>query len=561
MLKSSASPITTASSSSKEVMVGRRYRPNRLEKNYDVIIVGSGIGGLTTAACLSREGKKVLVLEQHYTAGGYTHSYSRNGYEWGVGVHYVGEMNLPNSVPKKLFDYITEERLKWSSMGDAYDRFYLGDRTVNLRAGKQNFRNAFVEVFPNEIKAIDSYIALLDKANLAMQVYAVGKIVPKFLTRCLMLFLPKWFNQTTYDVLSSLTNNEALIGALTGQWGNCGLPPKQSSFITHSVIANHYLNGGFYPVGGTSEIARTIIPVIQRGGGDVFTYADVKEILTRKNRVIGVRMTDGVEINADIVVSNAGVMNTFEKLLPEPAARRTGYYRYRQFVSRSTPHVGMYIGLKGTAESLALPNTNFWIFPDEYHDRNMERFKKDPDETYPFVYISFPSTKDSSFQARYPGRSTIEIVAPANYRSFVSWKDTVWGKRGEGYEALKDKIAAQLLGELYKKLPQLRGKVDYYEVSTPLSTTWFSRYTQGELYGVNHTPERFKQTWLRPATGLKGFYLTGQDALGAGVGGAMISGLLCALSILGFRGIPLGKRIFVDQVAAESQGQVRASAD
>jgi len=546
MSKNFATSTAASDLGSNDVRVGRRYRVSRLDTDYDAIVIGSGIGGLTTAACLSKEGKKVLVLEQHYTAGGYTHSYSRNGYEWGVGVHYIGEMNLPESLPRKLFDYVTDGKLEWSSMDDNYDRFYLGQREINLRAGKENFRKTFVDAFPEEEEAIDRYIGLLDKATIAMQMYAVSKIVPRFISSVLKLILPRWFNKTTYSVLSGLTKNEALIGAITGQWGDCGVPPKKSSFISHSVIANHYINGGFYPVGGASEIARKIIPIIQSGGGDVFTYADVKEIVIEKNRAVGVRMVDGTVIRAATIVSNAGLINTFEKLLPEASVKRSGYAKQRKRVDHSMPHIGLYIGLKGTTEELNLPNTNFWIYQDEHHDDNVARFLANPKGDYPLVYISFPSTKDPSYARRYPGTSTIEIVAPTSYEVFESWKDTAWGKRGEEYDALKEKIAAQLLEELYKKLPQLRGKIDYYEVSTPLSTNWFSRYGRGELYGLDHTPERFNQTWLRPKTQITGLYLTGQDALGCGVVGAMIGGLLCTLSIQGLKGAALAKRMCAD---------------
>ena len=96
-----------------------------------------------------------------------------------------------------------------------------------------------------------------------------------------------------------------------------------------------------------------------------------------------------------------------------------------------------------------------------------------------------------------------------------------------------------------QKLPHLRGKVDYLETSTPLSTAWFCRYERGELYGLDHTPERFDQPWLRPKTDVPGLYLTGQDVLTCGVVGAMIGGLMTSLSILGLRGAPLAKRIFV----------------
>ncbi|MCP3663600.1 MAG: NAD(P)-binding protein, partial [Gammaproteobacteria bacterium] len=100
--------------------IGKRYRAGRLESNYDVIIIGSGIGGLTSAACLSKMGKKVLVLEQHYTAGGFTHSYARNGYEWDVGVHYIGDVGSKNTVIRKMFDFISDNKLQWASMDENY---------------------------------------------------------------------------------------------------------------------------------------------------------------------------------------------------------------------------------------------------------------------------------------------------------------------------------------------------------------------------------------------------------------------------------------------------------
>ena len=108
------------------IRVGRRYRPQRLDGPYDAIIIGSGIGGLTSAASLSKMGKKVLVLEQHYTAGGFTHSYSRNGYEWDVGVHYIGDVGSRKSLSRRLYDFITDGQLQWAPMDDNFDRFFIG---------------------------------------------------------------------------------------------------------------------------------------------------------------------------------------------------------------------------------------------------------------------------------------------------------------------------------------------------------------------------------------------------------------------------------------------------
>lgn len=560
MTTSTPEKNTSAGLKPSTIRIGRRYRASRIDDDYDAIVIGSGIGGLTTAACLSKAGKKVLVLEQHYTAGGFTHSYARNGYEWDVGVHYIGDMGSPNTLARKLFDYITDGQLKWAPMDETYDRFYLGDKIVNLKAGKEQFRASLVEAFPEEEKAIDAYIRLLGKVSSGMQIYTMSKLAPTMTAplvgKAVSLALPRYFNQTTCEVLSGLTNNEALIGAITGQWGDCGVTPKQSSFLIHALIAKHYVHGGYYPVGGASEMANTIIPVIQQGGGDVFTYADVTNILVENGRACGVRMADGHEIRSELIISNAGVINTFETLLPEAAVRKSGYPRTRQTIQPSMSHIGLYIGFKGTAAELGLPKTNFWIYPDEHHDRNVERFLDNTDSEFPVVYISFPSAKDPSYLNRYPDTATVEIVAPTTYDMFAQWKDDTWGKRGEEYEQLKQVVTDRLLEKLYEKLPQLRGKVDYVEASTPLSTDWFCRYSRGEIYGLDHTPERFDQTWLRPKTRIPGLYLTGQDILTCGVVGAMIGGLVTTLSIQGVKGAGLAKRIFVDKAQQRVDTQI-----
>lgn len=519
--------------------IGRRYRPGRLDDNYDAIVIGSGMGGMTTAACLSKQGKKVLVLEQHYTAGGFTHAYARNGYEWDVGVHYIGEVGSQRSQMRQMFDFISDAQLQWAPMDKNYDRFFIAGERFDVIAGTQDFVAALKERFPQEHTAIDEYMRRLATVGRTVEALTMEKLLPPAASKLVSwgrgIFLPDNIERTTYDVLRSLTDNELLIAVLTGQWGDSGVPPQQSSFLIHGLIARHYLRGAYYPVGGASRIAETIIPVIQQSGGELFTYANVKEILIDRNRVSGVRMQDGTDIFAPVVVSNAGVFNTFEKLLPAETSQKFGYTQKLQQVEPSISHLGAYIGLKESAEQLGLPKTNFWIYPSTEHSHNLEAFRRDPETEFPAVYISFPSAKDPSWETRYPGTATIEIVAPAFFEHFAAWKDKPWGKRGDDYDALKLRLQERLLEHLYDKLPQLRGKIDYCELSTPLSTDFFCAYRSGEMYGLTHDPARFKQDWLRPKTRIPGLFLTGQDVLSCGVGSAMFAGFASALSVLGVR--------------------------
>jgi phytoene dehydrogenase-like protein len=530
------------------IRIGRRYRANRLAPAYDMLVVGSGIGGLTTAACLAKMGKKVCVLEQHYTAGGFTHSYDRNGYEWDVGVHYIGDMGSSRTMGRRLFDYITDGALQWAPMDDHFDRIFLGDEHFDLVAGKTAYRDALVDAFPQEEDAIDTYLSYMREVKSAVRFLTLKKVLPDRVAGVVDSLrsrrVPKYFNATTREVLESLTSNQKLIAVLTGQWGDNGLPPAQSSFIIHSMIAQHYMHGGYYPVGGASRMAETIIPVIRAAGGEVFTYASVEEIRVGERRVRGVRMADGNEIPAPVVISDAGVFNTFERLLDESVPGRDKYIERLGRVHASMSSLCLYIGLQHTAEELRLPKTNLWIYPSENYEAEIAAFENDPQAEFPLVYVSFPSAKDPSFTQRYPGRATIEIVAPGPHEWFERWADKPWGKRGDDYEALKERLSQRLLQKLYEKLPHLEGKVDYYELSTSLSTDYFCRYKHGEIYGIDHTPERFEQDWLKPKTEIPGLWLTGQDVLTCGVVGAMVGGLLTAIQLGGLQGTRLAKKMF-----------------
>jgi all-trans-retinol 13,14-reductase len=528
--------------------IGRRYRANRLTADYDALVIGSGIGGLTTAALLSDLGWKVCVLEQHYTAGGYTHSYARAGYEWDVGVHYIGDVGRRTRT-RRLFDFLSDGQLEWAAMDAEYDRFYIGDRVFCARAGKQEFRDNLVAQFPAEEAAIDRYMQLLAEAGVAASLLGLERLLKPW-QRALTAPYRKWktpahLYRNTYDVLRELTDDADLIATICGQWGDMGLPPRQSAFLVHAMIARHYLYGGFYPVGGSWRIADTIIPKIQQAGGEVFTYARVTEIAVKEGAVRGVTMDDGHRIDCACVVSSAGIDNTFNVLLPRDSVERAGYRADLEHVRPSLGHLGVYIGLQATAEQLGLPRTNFWIYPGNDYDAAVERFLQDPEAPFPVVYISFPSAKDPDYLNRHPGTATIEIVAPAPYEWFEKWRGSTWGKRGEDYEQFKAQLGERLMRHLYDKLPQLQGRVDYCEVSTPLSTEWFSGYRRGELYGLDHTPERLQQTWLGPRTRIAGLWLTGQDTLTCGVTGAMMAGLLTTTAMVGARRMsPLMKRIF-----------------
>lgn len=515
------------------------YKKNPgLANKYDTIIIGSGMGSLTTAAILAKEGKKVLVLERHYTAGGFTHIFKRKGFEWDVGIHYIGEVQKNTSVIKKLFDYISDAEIKWADMGEVYDKIVVGDKEYDFVKGVQNFKDKMVTYFPNEKKAIYEYVNLVFSAIKTSQKFYMDKAMPPLISKLFGGKMRKPFynfsDKTTYEVLASLTKNEELIKVLSGQYGDYGLPPKESSFVMHAAVARHYFAGGSFPIGGSSVIANSIDKVIEKTGGTILISAEVDEIIINNNKATGVKMKDGKSFFAENIVSGAGIMTTYHKLLPQKIIEKHQLKSQLQTVKRSVSHACLYIGLDGSPEELNLPKTNYWIYPDKIdHETAVNNYLNDLDAEFPVVYISFPSAKDPDWSNRYPGKSTIDIITLLPYNGFKNWDGTKWMKRGEAYEALKEKISQRLLEVLFKHIPQVKGNIEHYELSTPLTTQHFINYDEGEIYGLDHTPKRFRQRYLKPRTPVKNLFLTGQDVVTAGVAAALFSGVITASAMTG----------------------------
>ena len=555
--KKEPQPLVTDQEKRDQVLK-QSFSTEKIPENLDAIVIGSGIGGLTVGAVLSRAGKRILVLEQHDQAGGCCHTYIEKGFEFDVGIHYVGGMGEDKpSTSKILLDQISDCQIKWHRMSDNYDTVHIanlnGQKSFDIYSNPDRFVRFLTVYFPDEEQAIRKYLKMVKDVRLGVTMFGLVKLLPQWLIKVLswtrLIYYTKFYELselTLQEVLNDVTDNEVLKTVLAYNFGDYGTLPKDTSFVMHALLTDHFTHGAYYPVGGASEIAFHIIPVIERGGGRVLVRAPVTDIIfdddnTRVTGVIVKRGNQSVEIRAPLVISDAGLMNTYNKLLPREIQEKYQLGSDLKQIQNGVGALSLFVGLKGSHEELNVKvASNIWAFTDYDVNTSCTKYMNGTpedaeDKGVPLLFISFPSTKDPSWEERYPGKTTCVVITLAPFEWFKVWEEKKVLHRGKDYDSLKMVLGKRIWSQVLETYPQLEDKVEYFEVGTPLSNQFYIASSKGEIYGCDHNKERFSPittAMMRPDTPIPGLYLTGQDVSTCGLSGAMQGGLMTSTVIL-----------------------------
>jgi all-trans-retinol 13,14-reductase len=500
--------------------------------HWDAIVIGSGMGGMTSAAALAKMDHKVLLLEQYKTLGGLTHSFSREGFSWDVGIHYLGCV-APGDRERGLIDWLVHTPMEFEPMGAVYDNLHLADAPpLALSRPFEAQERDLKDRFPDEAEAIEAWIAALREGRQTMYTVASTRAMPDFVGHMIEWWnhraIDKWCARTTQEVVDSITQNPDLAAAFTAQWGDHGGRPHKASFAMHALICGSYLeSGAWYPVGGGKAFAEHLIPTITQAGGEARAGVKVETLLVENDKVVGVRTSDGEDIHSDVVISNIGARETLNNLLPEgfgPA----DWISEIQALPASIAHFDLFLGFEGDVEEAGATRSNHWVYPTAEIDAI---WAEAPEGNPPGFFVSFGSLKDPSHDPGPKQKYAGDMVVWADWNSVARWADLPSGARGAEYKAFKQQIEDKMFALFKAYFPELAELVVFRELSTPLATAAITGHHEGRFYGLDVTPERVLSDALKAKTPIEGLYLSGQDVVSVGIQGALWGGISAAASV------------------------------
>ena len=507
-------------------------------KTFDTVIIGSGVGGLAAAICLSKAGQKVLVLEQHDVPGGWCHSFYLNGDRFTPGVHYVGMVGDGLST-NELYEGlgIANDIVFYRQNPDAFEHCWIGEERFNYPADFKTFENRLIQRFPHEKKNIINYLKLIN--NVGRQIGLIAKVrglwqqltIP-FRTKHMGKYSPFSLKR----VLGWYIKDPLLQRILCIQFGDHGLAPAKASFIFHAAIMHHYHTGGFYPMGGGGAIVKAMTNAIKAKNGIIKTSTSVKRILLddtgKRKKAIGVELANGAQVFANRVISNADPGITYQKLIGEEHLSN----KLKKKLSKtkySCTSLMLFLTVDMDVTKLGIDSGNIWHMPnkdmdDLYTDMQKENLLEDKE--FPGMFISCTTLKDPS---SYDGKHhTLEAITYINYDAFKDFSGENI-ERSASYLKFKEQLIAKFFITLEKVIPGISNHIVQKELGTPLTNKHFINSTRGNVYGTEKSLRHIGPFSYKPKSEIENLYLCGASIVSHGVVGASYSGVQTAAAILG----------------------------
>ncbi|MGA2623165.1 MAG: NAD(P)/FAD-dependent oxidoreductase [Bacteroidota bacterium] len=497
------------------------------ENQYDAIIIGAGLGGLSCGAAFARQGFKPLILEQHTKPGGYATTFTRDDFTFDVSLHSttVGERNgLHNLIPG--FPEIAD--VEFVPHPNLYRTIF---PDYDIRVPQKNLRqyiDTLIGYFPDEKVGIEGIFE--DMKGLADDVGKISSARGQINMQQFPVDYPYLFKtagKTWGDLVNARIKNNKLAAIISSQWGYYGLPPSKLSPFYYAIPTMGYLvNGGYYPIGRSQTISDALSKFVQGHGGMVKLGARVKEILVKDHSAYGVKTDSGEEFTARVVVSNANAHDTLTKMIHEEEFLRDYLQKMNAF-SVSLSCFQIFLGLKADlVKNVGIKDTE--IFYNTGYDLEGDYQRSVTADVENGGYAI--SLYDNLYKEYSPkGKNTVNILVLQGFDHWKQFETDYFKDNKDAYRAEKKRMADVLIEKVEKTLlPGLRDAIEVMEIGTPLTNVRYTGNYRGAIYGWDQTVDNSGQRRLPHKTPVKNLYLAGAwTRPGHGYGAVIPSGLEC----------------------------------
>jgi len=492
------------------------------ENTYDIVIIGSGLGGLVSALIFAKEGYKVCVLEKNNQFGGNLQTFVRDKSIFDTGVHYIGGLAEGENL-HQYFKYLgIMDDLKLKKMEeDKYDVItFEGDEIQYPHAqGYDNFIEQLSKEFPEERAVIETYCDKIKETCNSFPLYNL-KIGDAYYDNTDLLSLK------IKDYIESITDNEKLRAVLVGS-NFLYAGEDNTPFYVHALSINSYIQSSWRCVNGGSQISKLLIKQIRNLGGKVLKYKEVTSFGFEDKKLVSAKTKDGNEYFASQFISNIEPKYTL-KMLGKNKMRKA-YTKRIESIKSIISAFSVYFVFH--PESFKYLNYNHYHFKDVNRVWDAQEYTQ---ESWPEGYmLSVGAKKNESEWAE-----NMTFITYMRYDEVREWEDSFNtvaenDERGETYEAFKNKKIEQAIVEIEKKFPNFRSCIKSVHSSSPLSYRDYIGVNEGSMYGYVKDADSPMTSFLSPRTKLKNLFFTGQSINMHGLLGVTISAVLTCSEMLG----------------------------
>ena len=490
---------------------------------YDIIIIGSGLGGLTCGYILTKNGYRVAIFEQAAQLGGCLQTFTRRGVKFETGVHYIGSLNKGQSLDL-FFHYLSLfpkiKVLPLDPLG--YDVVSFKGERYKFAVGYENFVDVLAQKFPAERDNLKRYIAAIKNVadsssfhNTDDMRYETGDETSQISNRTMD---SSFVTTSVNDFIASFTSNDLLQNVLVGMIPLYNGVKNKTPLYVHAFINDSNINGACRIVGGSDQIADSLISSIRSFGGEVFASSKVSRIVCDSSRATGIILENGTQVTSDYIISNTHPEITVD-MIDSPLIRPM----YRKRICQMEQTLANFtVYLKFKENTVPYMNHNYY----HYNGDEIWNGEKYTEENWPRGYLYMHLCPSQQCQYAQAG----ELLTVMRYDEVAQWAGTKVERRGKAYKEFKQRRAEKVLAQLERDFPGTLANVEACYTSSPLTYIDYTGTKEGSMYGVLRDVNAPR---ILHRTKIPNLFLTGQNINAHGIKGVIIGAIITCSEFLG----------------------------